>query len=361
MTESASPIVWCLLAGRAGDDAQILALARALGWTIVCKRLHFNRKKSWPNLLLGASVASLDRSRSDPLTPPWPDVVIASARHSAPVSLWIKKRSGGCTRLVHLQYAEAPLEKFDLVVTMPHFCLPKRANVLEVPAPLNRPDATRMAEATRRWQDRIEALSSPRTAVLVGGSNSVFGLDESVAQRLGRAASDHARAVGGSLLVTTSPRTPAAAVSALEGAIDAPALFYRWRRDDPENPYPAYLALADDFIVTADSSSLIAEACALGKPVQLFEAPPFPTSRPTFRSLGRRAGRIADRFPAGRRAFRWAVEKGLVNSPRDFAALHRGLRERGLLRRLGENTGSEPPIPLEHIEEAAARIRALVE
>jgi len=361
MTEFASPIVWCLLAGRAGDDAQILTLAKALGWTFVCKRLRFNRRRLCPNLLLGASVASLDRSLSDPLAPPWPDVVIASARHSAPVALWIKKRSGGRTRLVHLQYAEAPLEKFDLVVTMPHFCLPKRANVLEVPAPLNRPDAARMADATRRWRDRIEALPSPRTAVLVGGSNSAFGLDELVAQRLGRAASEHALAHGGSLLVTTSPRTPAAAADALERAIDAPALFYRWRRDDPENPYPAYLALADDFVVTADSSSLIAEACALAKPVQLFEAPPFSSPMPTLRSIGRSIGAIADRSPAGRRAFRWAVAMGILNSPRNFAAFHQALRERGLLRRLGEDASSRRPAPLEHIEEAAARIRALVE
>lgn len=361
MTEFATPVVWCLLAGRAGDDAQILALAKTLGWKVVCKRLRFNRRSHWPNLLLGASVASLDRSHSDPLAPPWPDLVIASARHSAPVALWIKKRSGGRTRLVHLQYAEAPLDKFDLVVTMPHFSLPERANVLEVPAPLNRPDATRMADATRRWRERIEALPSPRTGVLVGGSNSAFGLDEAAAQRLGRAASEHARAHGGSLLVTTSPRTPAAAADALERTIDAPALFYRWRRDDPENPYPAFLALADDFIVTADSSSLIAEACALAKPVQLFEAPPFPSSRPTLRSIGRKIGRIADRFPAGRRAFSWAVEKGLVNSPRNFSAYHQALRERGLLRRFGEDPGSRRPIPLQHIEEAAARIRALVE
>jgi mitochondrial fission protein ELM1 len=47
---------------------------------------------------------------------------------------------------------------------------------------------------------------------------------------------------------------------------------YRWRADDPDNP-SALLALADRFIVTADSASLLAEACATGKPVQLFEWP----------------------------------------------------------------------------------------
>ena len=35
----------------------------------------------------------------------------------------------------------------------------------------------------------------------------------------------------------------------------------------PDNPYFAYLGLADRFVVTADSASLVADACTMEKPV----------------------------------------------------------------------------------------------
>ena len=35
----------------------------------------------------------------------------------------------------------------------------------------------------------------------------------------------------------------------------------------------AFLALADSFIVTSDSASMLAEACAAGKPVAMFDVP----------------------------------------------------------------------------------------
>ena len=40
-----------------------------------------------------------------------------------------------------------------------------------------------------------------------------------------------------------------------------------------DNPYFAYLGLADAFIVTADSVSMISEAAVTGKPVYILELP----------------------------------------------------------------------------------------
>jgi uncharacterized protein len=37
-----------------------------------------------------------------------------------------------------------------------------------------------------------------------------------------------------------------------------------------DNPYPAFLAHADRFIVTADSVNMISEAAATGKPILIF-------------------------------------------------------------------------------------------
>ncbi len=113
------PRVWVLLGRGTGGNGQMLSLADALGWPYETRQLVHNRLQWVPNLFLGATRATLEGRRSDPLEPPWPDLVIAASRRSAPVAQWIRRQSGGRTRLVHLLHAMAPLDRFDLVVTMP--------------------------------------------------------------------------------------------------------------------------------------------------------------------------------------------------------------------------------------------------
>ncbi|MEZ5503516.1 MAG: ELM1/GtrOC1 family putative glycosyltransferase [Halioglobus sp.] len=90
------------------------------------------------------------------------------------------------------------------------------------------------------------------------------------ASRLGREASQMARAYNGSLLVSPA-RTSPAAVDALESAITAPHYFHRWREGEADNPYMGMLAWADRLIVTGDGIAMLSEACATGKPVKMFD------------------------------------------------------------------------------------------
>jgi mitochondrial fission protein ELM1 len=97
-----------------------------------------------------------------------------------------------------------------------------------------------------------------------------------LAEELGRLASRLANAGGGSLLISTSRRTGAAAADALARAVSVPAHIHRWGEGgngQGENPYFAFLALADALIVTGESMSMCSEACATGKPVYIY-APP---------------------------------------------------------------------------------------
>jgi mitochondrial fission protein ELM1 len=138
---------------------------------------------------------------------------------------------------------------------------------------LNRIAPERLAAAATQWQSRLADLPRPYTALLVGGNSSVYELDVKTATFLAQQSSTHVRNTGGSLLVSTSPRTPAAAAEALFAALDCPAYRYRWQPNDANNPYLGYLALADDFIVTVDSASQVVEACQMQKPVFVFEWP----------------------------------------------------------------------------------------
>lgn len=273
MSASGEPKVWILLADRAGGNGQLVSLAEALGWPYERKAIAYNWLNRCPNILLGATLATVRESAASQLQPPWPELVIGASRRSVPVARWIRRQSGGRTKLVHLLHAMAPLDLFDLVITTPQYRLPKRSNVLHLSAALNRIDGDRLAAAAAQWGLRLTDRPRPYIALFVGGNSATYRFDAATARRLGDAANAQAAAAGGTLLVSTSPRTPADAADAVIAAITCPHLIYRWKANDPENPYHAFLALADRFIVTADSASLLIEACLMGKPVEVFSWP----------------------------------------------------------------------------------------
>jgi len=356
------PTVWILFGKGAGGNAQMVALAEALGWPYETKGIAYNNLNRIPNILLGASAISVDRARSAALEPPWPDLVIAGSRRSAPVARWIKKQSGGRTRLVHLMHTQVPWEHFDLVITTPQYRLPQRPNVLHNTGPLNPLPFERMEEAAGRWRERLGSLPRPWVALLVGGNSSAYVLDAPTAARLGGQASAAVRKSGGALLVSTSPRTPPDAADALAAAIDCPGHVYRWKRNDSDNPYLAFLSLADQFIVTADSASQLVEACQTGKPVQVFDwtrrRPRSWLKRLLLRWSARRGDSSSPPQTLGERVFDWLVYLGLIKPPRDFGALRRVLRERGVLRDLGEPAAAERK-PFDDMERAVRRVRSL--
>ncbi len=357
MAAPTEPKVWILLADRAGGNGQLISLAEALGWPYERKAMAYNWLNRCPNILLGPTLASARRPSADQLQPPWPDLVIGASRRSVPVARWIRQQSSGRTKLVHLLHAMAPLDLFDLIITTPQYRLPPRANVLHLSAALNRIDCERLATAGAAWAPRLSGLPRPFTALLVGGNSATYRLDAETAARLGASASAAAAAAGGTLLVSTSPRTPAAAAEAVVKAVTCHNFTYRWKAGDLDNPYHAFLTLADRFIVTADSASLLVEACLMGKPVEVFSWPMRRGPLLRFKEwLWRRYGMSAQGALAG--TIDRLVDWGLLKPPRDFAALHRELRGRGLIAGFGESQSMER-LPLDDMERAVTAIRGL--
>jgi mitochondrial fission protein ELM1 len=365
-----APNTWVLVGPRAGDRSQLLGVADALGWHYEIKELAYNGLHRLPNWLMGSTLASLDRATSTPLVPPWPDLIIDGGKRSVPIARWIRDRSGGQTRWVHVGRSWAPLAEFDLVITTPQYRLPPRPNVLRIDASLHRITAQRLADAAQDWADRLQHLPRPWIALLVGGDSPPYVLDPATAAHLGQRASAHARQAGGTLLVTTSARTQPAAVEALLAAVTEPAYCHRWQRDQRDNPYLAYLALADSFIVTGDSASMLAEACATGKPVALFETPLRPTrlrcalaaierlitghgSRKNYRGMPKQQDWLA-------RCFDRMIERGLFMPIRELRDYHHALLSRGLLHRFGETSLQAPPGGSDNMNQAVDAIRRLM-
>lgn len=266
--------VWCLLGKKAGDNTQVRALATALGalMDVVIEEKHIVARP-WElltHLALKVTLAGIDTAESSPLAAPWPDLVITAGRRNEPVARWIQQQAGGTTRLVHLGRPWAPLDCWDLIVTTPQYFLPQQANILHNTLPLHSVQPEQRAAAAAHWQPRWQHLPRPWIAVLVGGDSGRYVLTPGKGARLGVLASQLAGASGGSLLVTDSPRTPADAVSALQAHVAAPHFVHRCAQSQ-DNPYQGMLALADVFIVTGESMSMLAEAADTGRGLFIFD------------------------------------------------------------------------------------------
>ncbi len=361
------PTVWVLGSPRAGDASQVVALAEALGWPFELKRLAFKPLSVVVAPPFATSDAGVDRGRSSELAPPWPDLVLASGRENEPLARWIKEQSRGRTRIVQVGRPWGPIAAYDLVVTTPQYRLPARPNVLENMAPLHRVTHERLHTAGRQWSDRLAHLPRPLIAVLVGGNSGPYALTRRSGERLAAAASALAARLGGSLLVTTSSRTPRAAARALEEGLTCPHLLYRWRRGDVENPYFAFLAHADEIIVTADSMSMVTEALATGKRVHLFDLglgwtsmrAPLPV-RGEQRVAPPRLGEWLRDFHLQARLYRWLLRLAPPRVTRDIRLVHQQLVAAGRASWLGEPMPGAPPPPLDDVPRAVARVRALM-
>ena len=190
--------------------------------------------------------------------------------------------------------------------------------------------------------------------MLVGGNSRPFVLDEATGTRLAAVVNAELRAVGGSAWVLDSPRTPAAAMAALERGLERPAQIVRWGRD--ENAYAALLGLADRFVVTADSASMLTEALLTGRPVTPFALPVEADWR---WRLGARWRAAAQGAPHSltRRSFDRLVGLGLVSSVRDLGRLHRALADAGFFA----GAGRAQALAESERERTIARITAVID
>ena len=265
------PKVWLIMGYRAGESAQILALAEALDWPFEIKRLKYHTYDFLPGFARIDTLMGINRDQSSPLVAPWPDLVISAGMRNEPICRWIKKQSGGNTKLVHLGRPWARLKHFDLIVTTPQYRLPPHPKIMQNTITMHRVSDKLLQAAASAWATRLMPLPQPYIAVIIGGNSGPYTFGCHAAKRLARQACEMAQSLGGSLLVSTSARTPAASIESFSSTVKCPMQLYRWTPDDTDNPYYSYLALAESIIVTGDSIAMLSESCATGKPVYIFD------------------------------------------------------------------------------------------
>ncbi len=261
---------WVVTDGKAGMESQCVGLAEALGLMPVVKRVRLRSpwRQLTPYLRLGGRVQFT--GDSDSLDAPWPDLLIATGRHSVAASILVKKLSGGKTRNVQLQNPVIAAGHFDLVVVPRHDEL-HGDNIISTRGALHRITPELLRRGADRLEPEIAHLARPYVSVLIGGSNAAYRLGPAEMTKLSRQLASVARDRKASLLVTPSRRTDEECLAILKAELAA-VPHYLWDGRG-ENPYFGLLGLADFIVVTSDSVNMVSESASTGKPVYVVDLP----------------------------------------------------------------------------------------
>ena len=358
----ATPRIWLLLGDKRGDNGQVEMIAKALDWPCERRNLRMKARYAVRKPWFRPTLSHLDLPNCDPLEPPWPDMIITVGRRPSMAALWVAKQSGWRTKLVLVTKPSGFTNWFDLIITGAETRMPPLPNVLQVTLPLMRIDETKVAAGADVWAPKLADLPRPLIAFMIGGPTGPFVFDDSVTERLLKVVGQVV-AEGGTPFITTSRRTPEAAIEALEARLPEQAKLFRWSAEATDNPYLGLLGLADGFVVTGDSISMLVEIAGLHKPLAILELPCGWFGRLDMK----RRGLIRRLFdpqrvsgPIGRGLVKLLYSIGVINHTRDFDAFYDLLVERGFAVRAGEGIPKPRGEIPDELSLVVTRIKALL-
>ncbi|MHB8529488.1 MAG: mitochondrial fission ELM1 family protein [Caulobacteraceae bacterium] len=260
---------WAVTTGEAGMRAQARGLAAAACETVIEKTIRLARPWRWLPPALVVNPLGRQEKGPDRLAPPWPDLLVTCGRRSVPISLAVRRASGGRTITVHVQDPLRSAADFDLVVALAHDPIPPASNVIKTLTAMHDLTPAGLAAAADAWRPRFAPLGRPLVGVAVGGPTRRSPFTGREARRLAHALGD-LRKAGFALAITPSRRTPRSVREVLETAFAGDERVFVWNLEG-DNPYRAILGAADRLVVTGDSVSMVSEAIATGLPVDVFD------------------------------------------------------------------------------------------
>ncbi|XP_057438857.1 mitochondrial fission protein ELM1-like isoform X2 [Lotus japonicus] len=221
-----------------------------------------------------------------------PLLVVASGRDTISVASSIKRLASDNVFLVQIQHPRLYLNRFDLVITPRHDYYPQTPeaqrqipwflrrwvtpweppgrNVVLTVGALHQADSAALRVAASAWHDKLAALPKPLLVVNVGGPTGNCPYDLDLVNKLVVMLQNVLWSCG-TIRISCSRRTPGKISKILVKEFATNPKVQIWDGEGP-NPHMGHLAWADAFVITADSVSMMSEACSTGKPVYVIGA-----------------------------------------------------------------------------------------
>lgn len=276
------PSIWAVSDGRAGNAAQVRAIASALSdtrrWMQIAhvqgrghRRQPLDLNPRVPLRWLPPSRAfkpllALPKEQRQVFEGPFPTVWVGAGSRTAPYSTAVRDWSGGKTLTVHVLDPRTDTTDFDILVT-PRHDLSEGENVVQTMGSPAYFSAEEVEAAGLAFADLADERG--RSAIVVlGGDSRTHTFDKSAIARL----DVQLRAVlasGWRLRITCSRRTPVAARAHFRGMADEVGAKFWEGSSDGQNPYLAWLLFSDAAIVTEDSTNMLSDAAYFGLPIHM--------------------------------------------------------------------------------------------
>ncbi|XP_047328529.1 mitochondrial fission protein ELM1-like [Impatiens glandulifera] len=221
-----------------------------------------------------------------------PLLVVASGRDTLSTASAIKRLASENVFVIQIQHPRSYLDRFDMVITphhdyypltpqaqkqVPKFlkrwitpCDPPDSHVVLTLGALHQIDSTALRNSAITWHDEFAPIPKPLLVVNIGGPTGRCRYGVDLAKQL--CVSLHkVLASCGNVRISFSRRTPDKISSFIVKELRNHPKVYIWDGQGP-NPHMGHLAWADAFVITADSVSMLSEACSTGKPVYVVGA-----------------------------------------------------------------------------------------
>lgn len=271
MRQTAQPLTcWVISDGRRGIENQALGLAEGLARHIT-KPVHISvHTISHKGLFAHLPARFQQGLKSQPsdygLPDAHPDWVIGCGRQAIAPLMALKNHWKTKIFTVYVQKPYVPADQFDYVVAPEHDGL-TGSNVINMIGSPNRITPESLETARQDFRAELAQYTTPRAALLIGGSSKTHTLSHKNHTRHLQAAKDLI-AAGYVLLISTSRRTPDWVEADYADLARRHETIWLYSGDaDGPNPYMAFLGTADTILVTEDSTNMLVDACATGQSV----------------------------------------------------------------------------------------------
>ena len=250
-----------LTQGMHGMISQVEGLAKALDLDFIHEKIELNSFwKLFPPKLTPISESVYKKINHDDF-----DVIISCGRKSVIPSIHLKKNSNREVINIHIQDPKVNLNHFDFIVAPEHDAIEGK-NVINTKGAIHYLTENEISENKDYLSSFIKKDERKIWALIMGGPTKYYDYSTKNMKHIFTALYKLLKKHNFQLVVIPSMRTP---INTIHYAREFFGENHTVIEDVDKKAYLSALAIAENIVVTCDSSSMISEAALTGKPIYI--------------------------------------------------------------------------------------------